>query len=131
MHKNAKTQIISALIDRDGYKCMFPGCTKPFTKDDPPTIDHWYPKSIFHDESLENLRLMHCQCNNLKGDTVPELCTECKSDRIESDKNCAQCQKKHTKKFSAAYRRKPKSCTHSGKYSCWMCIVGFVQRIAE
>jgi hypothetical protein len=151
MNRTEKEQILAALKERDGYRCMLPGCTRPFTEDDKPTIDHWNPFSISRDGSLANLRLMHFTCNNLKGNTVPnadgsititrsikipkqkrpELCDTCMSGRILLDgENCDDCGSgPQPRRFPTAYKRKPKNCSHSGREHCWSCVTGFVRRI--
>lgn len=150
MNKAEKERILSALIERDGYRCMMPGCTRPFTQEDKPTIDHWNPKSIFGDESLSNLRLMHFVCNNLKGNIVPNpdgtitlnrfaklpkqerpgLCELCMSGRLLlDDETCPVCGSgPQPKRFPTAYKRKPKNCAHSGREHCFMCVIGFIER---
>ena len=153
MNKQIKAELIIALSTRDGYRCMMPGCTRPFTAYDKPTIDHWNPKSVSGDESLGNLVLMHFSCNNIKGDTIPnadgtidivrrtripkqarpELCETCMSGRWLLDGElCPDCGSgPQPVRYPTAYKRKPKNCPHSGRYSCWMCIVGFIKRSDE
>jgi hypothetical protein len=150
MNREQKEQIIAALKKRDGFRCQFPGCAKPFTEADRPTIDHWYPKSISGDESLDNLKLMHFACNNIKGDTIPnsdgtltilrrvkipkrtrpKLCETCISGRILLDGEiCPDCgSEPQPRRFPTAYKRKPKNCSHSGREHCWACVCGFVER---
>jgi hypothetical protein len=150
MNREAKERIIAALKERDGYRCMMPGCTRPFADDDRATIDHWYPYSIFKNESLDNLCLMHFSCNNRKGDTVPnpdgtidiirrtripkqarpELCATCMSGRILlEDELCPDCGSgPQPRSFPTAYKRKPKNCSHEGREHCWACITGLVKR---
>lgn len=150
MNKQVKEQLIVALIERDGYRCMMPGCTRPFTDDDKPTIDHWIPRSISGDESLANLVLMHFSCNNIKGDTIPnpdgtidiirrvripkqarpELCATCMSGRILLDgEQCPDCGSgPQPFRYPTAYKRKPKNCSHEGREHCWACVTGLVKR---
>lgn len=74
-----RVAIISALIERDGDRCMYPGCDKPF--DDGAhemTIDHIYPQSKAYADGwtyeqvndISNLQLMGKRCNAVKGDLV-------------------------------------------------------------
>jgi len=150
MNKAIKREIVSVLTARDGYTCQFPGCTKPFTAEDPPTIDHWMPRSISGDERIENLKLMHFECNNLKGNIVPNadgtititripklpkaarphLCEDCMSGRILLEgERCVSCGSgPQPVKFPTAYKRKPRNCSHAGKEHCWYCTLGFVER---
>lgn len=151
MNKKAKEQIVAALIKRDGFRCMMPGCTKPFTDEDRPTIDHWIPFSVSGDESLENLVLMHFACNNIKGNTIPnsdgtidivrrtkipkqarpKLCETCMSGRLLLDGEvCPDCGSgPQPPRYPTAYKRKPKNCSHSGREHCWSCVTGFVKRV--
>lgn len=150
MNKVIKEEVVAALRKRDGFRCRFPGCTKPFTKEDPPTIDHWIPFSVSGDNSIKNLRLMHFKCNNLKGDTIPNpdgtitivrrtkvpklprpiLCQLCMSGRLLLvGETCELCGSgPQPVKYPSAYQRKPKNCPHSGVYHCWHCTLGFVAR---
>lgn len=151
MNRKEKEQIMAALIERDGYRCMMPGCTRPFTEDDKPTIDHWIPFSISRDGSLGNLVLMHFSCNNLKGDTIPnedgtitiirrtripkearpELCDTCMSGRLLLDgEYCPDCGSgPQPAMFPTAYKKKPKNCSHAGREHCWACVTGLVKRV--
>lgn len=151
MNKKVKNEIIAELIKRDGFKCMFPGCTLPFTQEDPPTIDHWNPLSIFGDESLENLRLMHFKCNNKKGNSVPNpdgtlniinrqprsirqkrptLCNLCLSGRILiKGEVCPVCGSgPQPPVFHTAMKRIPALCPHVGEYWCRHCCIGIIPR---
>lgn len=151
MNKKEKERIVAALIERDGYRCMLPGCTRPFNADDKPTIDHWVPFSVSKDGALTNLVLMHFSCNNIKGNTIPnedgsltvlrrvripklarpELCDTCMSGRILLEgERCPDCGSgPQPRRFPTAYKRKPKNCSHSGIEHCWLCVTGFVKRV--
>jgi len=150
MNKTERQQTIAVLKKRDGWKCFFPGCTKPFTEEDPPTIDHWMPRHAGGTDHIDNFRLMHFVCNNIKGNTVPnpdgtldiikqaklpkaqrpELCTLCMSGRLLLEGEiCPDCDSgPQPRAFPTAYKRKPKNCSHSGKEHCWMCHLGFIER---
>lgn len=149
MNRDIRNKIIEELKERDGYRCFFPGCQKPFTKSNPPTIDHWLPWSVGFDSSIDNLRLMHRDCNNKKGNTVPnndgsltftkkkhikvprpEICEECFSGRILLiGETCWSCGSgPQPKKFPTAYKKKPANCSHSGRDHCWWCFLGFIKR---
>lgn len=149
MNKIARNEVIEALTKRDGYRCFFPGCDRPFTEEDPPTIDHWMPFSIYFDNSLENLRLMHFECNNCKGDIVPkedgsidltkkskapklprpEVCQACNSGRLLNvDETCSVCGSvAQPIIYPQSKKRKPKNCDHA-EFHCWMCVLGFETR---
>jgi hypothetical protein len=151
MNKKIRQEVIDALIARDGYRCMFPGCELPFTEDDPPTIDHWNPFSVSRDETLENLVLMHFKCNNIKGDTVPnidgtltvaarrikvpkirrpEVCNACMAGRILLEgEECPVCGSgPQPPVFHTSMKKKPKNCPHSGPYWCMHCCIGLIPR---
>lgn len=150
MNRKVRAAIVDALIARDGYVCQFPGCTRPFTSEDPPTIDHWIPRSVSGDDTLSNLRLMHRECNNTKGDSIPNpdgtlslvkavsivrqprpsLCDTCMSGRILLvGEKCPDCKSGPQPAGSpTAYKKNPKNCTHSGYDHCWLCHVGLVER---
>jgi hypothetical protein len=71
---------IEALIERDGYKCQFPGCRLPFDPDPESrygrSLDHIYPQVRAKADGwtfeqiwgLDNLQLMHRVCNSRKSD---------------------------------------------------------------
>jgi len=70
------------LMERDGYKCQFPGCTLPFDLDSNDkhsiSLDHIYPQVRAKEDgwtyeeinALSNLQLMGRSCNAKKGDLV-------------------------------------------------------------
>lgn len=75
-----KTEIIEALVERDGYRCMYPDCTNDFSPIPDHkwsiTIDHIYPQARGKEDGwplekingLSNLQLMHKACNAKKSD---------------------------------------------------------------
>lgn len=151
MNKKTKDVIMLQLIKRDGYRCMFPGCAIPFSSEDPPTIDHWYPFSIFGDESIENLRLMHFKCNNRKGNIIPNedgtldiisrtpkanrakrspMCTICLEGRIlVKGEICSICGSgPQPAGFHTSMKKIPAQCPHSGEYWCKHCCIGIIPR---
>lgn len=149
MNRDIRNKIIETLRDRDGYSCKFPGCKKPFTKTNPPTIDHWIPWSVASDSSIDNLKLMHKDCNNKKGNVVPnsdgtltfnkkrsikmprpKICQECYSGRILTiGETCEVCGSgPQPQKFPTAYKKKPANCSHAGQDHCWWCFLGFIKR---
>jgi len=150
MNKKTKDVVVAQLIKRDGYKCMFPGCILPFSIEDPPTIDHWNPLSIFGDESIENLRLMHFKCNNKKGNIVPNedgtlslvvrrpkskqrrpmVCNLCLSGRIlMKGETCPLCRSgPQPPIFHTSMKKPPVNCPHSGDYWCRHCCIGIIPR---
>ncbi len=74
-----RSDIISQLRRRDGYSCQYPGCEVPFSDENPPTVDHWWPQSYGYAHgwpaskiwAMKNLKLMHKSCNAKKGDLLP------------------------------------------------------------
>lgn len=63
-----RTQLMLALIDRDGYVCKHPGCDSQ----DELTIDHIIPLSRGGTDELDNLRLLCRRHNAEKGDGMPD-----------------------------------------------------------
>jgi hypothetical protein len=106
-----KEFVVEFLLSRDGNRCMFPGCTKPFDDDKHSlTLDHIYPQVRAKEDGWEyesihdvgNLHLMGKSCNTKKGDITynedgtlnvpektpklpkakrPEYCKHCESGR--------------------------------------------------
>jgi 5-methylcytosine-specific restriction endonuclease McrA len=58
------------LIRKHGAVCYL--CQKPFETLKDTTIDHWVPLSKGGLDKLENYRLAHTECNQLKADLTPE-----------------------------------------------------------
>jgi len=79
--KPNRTDLVAALVERDGSLCMHPRCGKPldFTAEGSQevTIDHREPQSWCRENGwteeqiweLTNLNLMHKSCNASKSDT--------------------------------------------------------------
>lgn len=76
-----RDELVTFLKDRDGDRCMFPGCARAL--DDPRdinTIDHIYPQVLAKAagwtraqiDDLSNLQLMHKTCNAIKGHQLPD-----------------------------------------------------------
>jgi 5-methylcytosine-specific restriction endonuclease McrA len=55
------------ILMRDGHRCQYCGTTKG-----PMTVDHVIPKTMQGKDSWENLVCACVECNNRKGDRVPE-----------------------------------------------------------
>jgi 5-methylcytosine-specific restriction endonuclease McrA len=51
-------------------------CGDPFDKSGDITFDHWEPISKGGEDNLDNYRLAHYSCNQLKADMKPELFLE-------------------------------------------------------
>lgn len=108
----SRQEMVEQLLTRDGNRCMFPECTRPFDEDRHfVTIDHvyaqtlakadgWEPESI---HGIANLQLMGRSCNTRKGSFEynddgtldvparvpklpkakrPEYCKHCESGRL-------------------------------------------------
>lgn len=82
LDKLNKAEVIETLIERDGYRCLYPDCTIEFSAIPDHkwsiTIDHihpqaagkadgWTPEEINH---IDNLQLMHKACNAKKSDLL-------------------------------------------------------------
>ena len=75
-----KEATIAELIERDGLRCQYPNCDKPFDPDPNDrhsiSIDHIYPQVKAKEDgwtweqinATENLQLMGRSCNALKGE---------------------------------------------------------------
>lgn len=153
---------IASLRKRDGDFCMHPDCGKEidFTITDGPwavTEDHWFPRHAGGSNEVENLKLMHRRCNQLKGDLIPhedgtlpkrrvstfrrrsekrsgrqEVCETCNSGReIKFGQTCPVCGSgPQPELFPRAYKvDKPSDCSHSGLEWCWGCTgIGLYER---
>lgn len=156
-----REQQIVDLRDRDGDFCLYPDCFKiidfkiiggPWEA----TIDHWHPKSAGGGESLDNKKLMHRKCNQLKGDLIPnadgslpkrrvstfqrraekragreDVCGTCISGRILLfGETCPDCGSgPQPELFPTAYKVQPKDCPHAGMQWCWACTgIGLYER---
>jgi hypothetical protein len=105
-----REQTIAALIDRDGYKCQYPGCRLPFDPDPESrygrSLDHIYPQVKAKADgwtfeqiwSLDNLQLMHRICNSRKSDLTYDengnlpLLGRQKTARVPRPEWCALCE---------------------------------------
>lgn len=152
----SRQEITEILAERDGYVCRFPGCELPFTKENGPTIDHWFPLSAGGTWAMNNLGLMHRKCNSAKGDKIPladgslpvvekkkpvsralkrserpVVCEQCKSGRLLSiDEECEQCGSgPMPPRYPQWAKMKPNDCTHEGIWWCWCCMSGVVDRM--
>jgi hypothetical protein len=76
-----RAEIMTALVDRDGYRCTFPGCTRPLGDPrDIDTLDHIYPQALAKSagwtraqiDDLSNLQIQHKTCNAIKGHQLPD-----------------------------------------------------------
>lgn len=68
------------LIAKYGAVCYL--CHKPFDKAKDITVDHWEPLSNGGRDVLENYRLAHYACNQLKGNMPPNQFLEFQEGRI-------------------------------------------------
>lgn len=60
----------NALVNKYGNICYL--CGKEIATAKDITIDHWQPLSKGGADTLENYRLAHFECNQLKADLTPE-----------------------------------------------------------
>lgn len=58
------------LIAKYGSECHL--CGEPITKAKDITIDHWEPVSKGGSDTIDNYRLAHYDCNQLKANMTPE-----------------------------------------------------------
>lgn len=58
------------LIAKYGSQCYL--CPNKFDKMQDITFDHWIPLSKGGEDTLENYRLAHYECNQLKGAMTPD-----------------------------------------------------------
>lgn len=58
------------LVTKYGAVCYI--CNSPFEKSKDITFDHWVPVTKGGEDKLENYRLAHYQCNQLKGNMEPD-----------------------------------------------------------
>ncbi len=58
------------LIQKYGAVCYL--CQEPIEKAKDITFDHWQPLSKGGADDLDNYRLAHYECNNLKGSLEPD-----------------------------------------------------------
>lgn len=75
-----RQEVIDILAERDGYHCLFPGCTTPLADEGKwmVTLDHIYPQALARRDGwtteqindVTNLQLMHKSCNARKGHLV-------------------------------------------------------------
>ena len=82
LDKLNKVEVIALLIERDGYRCLYPDCTVEFSAIPDHkwsiTIDHIHPQAVgrlqgwTEDEinHIDNLQLMHKACNAKKSDLL-------------------------------------------------------------
>lgn len=78
----SRQETIEILTERDGYVCMFPGCTEELTESGKHmvTVDHIYPQMLAKSEGwthaqindISNLQLMGKNCNARKGHLLPD-----------------------------------------------------------
>jgi hypothetical protein len=76
-----REETITLLMERDGDRCVFPGCEKPFDKGSHViTFDHIYPQYLAKQagwtreqiDHIDNLQLMGKSCNVIKGHQLPD-----------------------------------------------------------
>jgi 5-methylcytosine-specific restriction endonuclease McrA len=173
--KMQRDEILAALLRRDGDFCMYPGCNRPLEIVEVDgeiitdgkgklevTIDHWIPQSFGFDHGwtmdqvwdLDNLKLMHKECNAKKGDLLPnedgtlppkpetqrerradkgnrpEICNTCMSGRLLlRGELCGVCGSEAMPKvFPQSERVKVNECDHKTQW-CWQCSIGIIERV--
>lgn len=147
-NKSTRKEIVDFLSKRDGFFCYI--CGDPFKSQKDVTIDHFWPLAHGGTWALDNLKLAHQPCNNLKGDALPnadgtvnfvnrkhkvarlprpDQCNHCETGRILLiGETCDVCGSgPQPVMFPTSYKRKSTNCDHS-KYHCFACIIGLVPR---
>lgn len=172
--KMQRDEILTALLLRDGDICMHPDCGKvmdiiliddmAYTDAEGKrevTVDHWIPQSWGYANGwttervwdLDNLKLMHKECNARKGDLYPnddgslpekpvpareiradksnrpEVCLTCNSGRLIAEgQECGVCGSGPMPEAFPHYRKvTPKECDHNKQW-CWACSLGLYER---
>lgn len=163
----SREERVAILRERDGDFCMHPACPRPdesldFSATDEvnpnpwvTTIDHWQPLAHHGTWDIENLKLMHRKCNQLKGDMIPnadgtlpvrkestfrrradkrsgrqEICNTCMSGRLLGfQEECPDCGSgPQPESAPTLYQLRPKDCSHRAPWHCWMCYIGLIER---
>lgn len=62
---NYRKIVVDILLSRDGQHCKI--CNRIFTPADPPTVDHLIPQTVNGPDNIDNLQLLHWDCNANKG----------------------------------------------------------------
>lgn len=166
IEKLPRPAIIESLVERDGLLCQYPGCGRILELDATEhlevTIDHWMPKSWCLDQGwtwteiwdLDNLKLMHKQCNAKKGSRIPnedgslpprverkfryrrqkraerpEICTSCNAGRnLGPDEVCASCNSgPQPERFPRWAKVNSSECDHELFWCAW-CSIGVISR---
>lgn len=145
---------IQFLIERDGKVCRIPGCKRPtaFSNSNKPTTDHTIPLSKGGPDTPDNWKLAHEKCNQYKADRLiledgtlepiirkvkePKApkrspCEECMEGRLLlEDENCPLCGiGPMPAKYPRYAQKNSKDCPHAGSSHCWLCVLGFVERV--
>lgn len=153
-----RLDLVTALEERDGYVCQYPDCDKPFSDDNSPTVDHWYPQVWCKEQgwtpqeiwSLDNLKLMHKSCNAKKGHlipnddgTLPVKETRVRIPKSERPQDCDYCYNGRVLLLGEECdicgsgpqpATAPRSLQKHPKdcdhddFHCWMCFIGHVPR---
>lgn len=141
---------INFLIERDGAKCTFPGCTLRISNRNPLTTDHIIPMSKDGTDTPDNWALMCRAHNSEKADRLwiddgvlepkpvkhkePKVkkkdpCSKCNEGRaLQRDQICIACgSEPQPKAFPRFLQKPPKDCDHDN-FFCWACNLGFVER---
>jgi len=125
------------------------------------TVDHYHSQdwckkqgySFEQTHGMQNLVLAHKVCNSQKSNREwledgtlaprgrqrpvklprPEYCETCASGRLLLfGETCEVCGSgPQPAQAPKMYQRTPKECSHSGPEHCWMCYLGFVERVTE
>lgn len=150
---NTRAELVEHIALRDGFNCYL--CPRPFTAEDRPTIDHYFPLAKGGTWELSNLKLAHRRCNQDKADRVflddgtletkprresyrdrqenkrqilDAFCELCNNGRfLDTDEECPECFR-GAMRWPWQYKLAPNECPHSGKFWCWMDASGIITR---
>ena len=154
----SRAETMELLIEKYGnicFLCKDPPTPNDQLNIDHWHSQHWcrqqgLKEEVYHD--LSNLRPMHESCNRRKGHlpinpdgtvTLPPE-KEKAGPKVVKREPCQLCNEGHLlfigetcefcgigpmpKRWPAAYQKRPKDCSHSGVWHCWMCVLDFVPR---
>lgn len=152
---NKKSDIVTQLAMIYGYSCFL--CGGQFTTKDKPTLDHFIPTSRGGSGHIDNLRLMHRDCNTLKSDRLmyedgtlepieqsprrikrrklnknilDKFCERCLGGRmLRQAERCISCLSSPGPATGVWWRKSDtKSCNHLDTW-CMSCSSGLIERI--
>jgi len=146
----SKQELVTHLLTKQNNECYL--CLEPFTKGNPPTVDHIYPLSRGGTWEVDNLALAHRVCNQQKDNRVfhddgtleprkraykknryrnrsarNQICHKCLNGRwLDVHEVCPACNSSAGPAKNPWYlRSSPDTCDH-GAFWCFSCACGWV-----